>query len=59
MRWSDINKLTWAEVQEFDGGTRIVFRQKRPKGWNTSTSQAKPCATWVSAARPTSGSSPG
>ena len=29
MRWSDINKLTWAEVQEFDGGTRIVFRQKK------------------------------
>ena len=22
MRWSDINKLTWGEVQEFDGGTR-------------------------------------
>lgn len=32
MRWSDINKLTWAEVQEFDGGTRIVFRQKKTKG---------------------------
>lgn len=32
MRWSDINKLMWAEVQEFDGGTRIVFRQKKTKG---------------------------
>ena len=32
MRWSDINKLTWAEVQEFDGDTRIVFRQKKTKG---------------------------
>ena len=32
MRWSDINKLTWAEVQEFDGNTRIVFRQKKTKG---------------------------
>ena len=32
MRWSDINKLTWAEVQEFDGTTRIVFRQKKTKG---------------------------
>lgn len=32
MRWSDINKLTWAEVQEFDGSTRIVFRQKKTKG---------------------------
>lgn len=32
MRWSDINKLTWAEVQKFDGGTRIVFRQKKTKG---------------------------
>ncbi len=32
MRWSDSNKLTWAEVQEFDGGTRIVFRQKKTKG---------------------------
>ncbi|MDE7005870.1 MAG: site-specific integrase, partial [Alistipes sp.] len=32
MRWSDINKLTWAEVQEFDGGTRVVFRQKKTKG---------------------------
>lgn len=32
MRWSDINKLTWAEVQEFNGGTRIVFRQKKTKG---------------------------
>lgn len=29
MRWSDINKLTWAEVQEFDGGTRIVFRAEK------------------------------
>ena len=32
MRWSDINKLTWGEVQEFDGGTRVVFRQKKTRG---------------------------
>ncbi|MFI3290032.1 MAG: site-specific integrase [Rikenellaceae bacterium] len=33
MRWSDINKLTWSEVQEYDGTTRIVFRQKKTKGF--------------------------
>ena len=33
MRWSDINKLTWSEVQEFEGGTRIIFRQKKTKGF--------------------------
>ncbi len=33
MRWSDINKLTWGEVQEYDGTTRIVFRQKKTKGF--------------------------
>jgi integrase len=32
LRWSDCNKLTWAEVQEFDGGHRIIFRQKKTKG---------------------------
>lgn len=31
IRWSDINKMTWNEVQEFDGGTRVVFRQKKTK----------------------------
>ena len=60
MRWSDINKLTWAEVQEFDGGTRIVFRQEKDQRAGIPRHhRAKPCATWVSAARPTSGSSPG
>jgi integrase len=33
MRWSDIQKLTWSEVQELDGHTRIVFRQKKTKGF--------------------------
>lgn len=33
MRWSDIQKLTWSEVQEYDGTTRIVFRQKKTKGF--------------------------
>lgn len=33
MRWSDIQKLTWDEVQEMDGYTRIVFRQKKTKGF--------------------------
>lgn len=31
LRWSDIKKMTWSEVQEFDGGTRIVFKQKKTK----------------------------
>lgn len=31
LRWSDIQKMTWSEVQEFDGGTRIVFKQKKTK----------------------------
>lgn len=29
IRWSDINKMKWAEVQPFNGGTRIVFTQKK------------------------------
>jgi len=33
LRWSDIQKLTWGEVQELDGMTRIVFRQKKTKGF--------------------------
>ncbi len=33
MRWSDIQKLTWSEVQEMDGHTRIQFRQKKTKGF--------------------------
>lgn len=28
LRKSDIEKLLWSEVQDFDGFTRIVFRQK-------------------------------
>lgn len=32
LRWSDCNKLTWAEVQEFDGGHRIIFHQQKTKG---------------------------
>ena len=29
IRWSDINKMRWSEVHEFNGGTRIVFTQKK------------------------------
>lgn len=32
LRVSDIEKLTWGEVQEFEGGSRIIFRQKKTKG---------------------------
>lgn len=32
LRASDIERLTWEEVQEFDGGRRIIFRQKKTKG---------------------------
>lgn len=33
LRWSDIQKLTWSEVQKMNGQTRIVFRQKKTKGF--------------------------
>ncbi len=29
LRWSDINKLDWSEVSEFDGVQRITFNQKK------------------------------
>jgi len=32
LRWSDIQKLSWADVQAFDGGHRIIFNQKKTKG---------------------------
>ncbi len=32
IRWADINKMCWREVQEMDGNTRIIFRQKKTKG---------------------------
>lgn len=32
LRWSDVQKLTWDEVQQTDDGTRIVFNQKKTKG---------------------------
>lgn len=32
MRWSDINKMTWAEVQKHNDGFRIVFRQQKTRG---------------------------
>lgn len=31
LRWSDVNKLLWADVREQDGMKRIVFRQKKTK----------------------------
>ncbi len=32
LRWSDIQKLTWSEVQEHNGGWRVIFRQRKTKG---------------------------
>ena len=32
LRWSDIVKLKWSEVQEWHTGTRIVFTQKKTGG---------------------------
>lgn len=32
LRWSDIVKLRWSEVQEWNTGTRIVFTQKKTGG---------------------------
>lgn len=31
LRWSDVNKLTWEDVQAFDGGYRITFNQQKTK----------------------------
>lgn len=32
LRWSDINKMMWAEVQSYNGGTRVVFKQQKTGG---------------------------
>lgn len=32
IRWSDINKMTWSEVQNHNDGHRVVFRQKKTRG---------------------------
>lgn len=32
LRWSDIQKLTWSEVQQANNGWRIVFNQEKTKG---------------------------
>jgi len=32
MRWSDINKLKWSEVQKNGDGCRVVFRQQKTRG---------------------------
>lgn len=32
LRYSDIKKLTWGEVQKMDGYTRLVFKQKKTGG---------------------------
>lgn len=55
LRWSDIQKLTWDEVQELDGMTRIVFRQKKPKALNTSIFPIRRLNTSGNGASPTSG----
>lgn len=31
LRWSDIAKLRWDEIEDLNGGTRIVFRQKKTR----------------------------
>jgi integrase len=32
LRWSDIHKMTWAEVRDEDNMAKVVFRQKKTKG---------------------------
>ena len=32
LRWSDIQKLTWSEIEKFNDGWRIKFTQKKTKG---------------------------
>jgi len=32
LRWSDVQKLTWADVEQFYDGYRLIFRQKKTKG---------------------------
>jgi len=32
IRWSDINLMTWGQVQDLNGIPRIIFRQKKTKG---------------------------
>lgn len=32
IRWGDVQKMTWKEVQNFNGGTRIVFKQNKTGG---------------------------
>lgn len=32
IRWSDLKKMTWGEVSDFNGRRRVTFRQKKTKG---------------------------
>ncbi len=32
LRWSDVQKMTWKEVQRFGEGWRVVFHQQKTKG---------------------------
>lgn len=32
LMWSNVNKLTWSEVREEEGETRLVFQQKKTAG---------------------------
>ncbi len=32
LRWSDISRLKWTDIQNFNGGYRIIFTQKKTKG---------------------------
>ena len=39
MRWSDIQKLTWQEVEQFNNHKRIVFHQKKLQHGNAKSLQ--------------------
>jgi len=32
LRWSDVQKLVWGDVEQFYDGHRLIFRQKKTKG---------------------------
>lgn len=39
MRWSDIQKLTWSEIERFNGHKRVVFNQKKLANGNANSLQ--------------------
>jgi integrase len=32
LRWSDVTQITWGEIEQTKGSTRIIFRQQKTKG---------------------------